>query len=61
VPATAAASDDDAVNASGGYWYHRRQQKPAAAALDIDFQNQLMSKLAELTGIQLSPSRASEN
>jgi NAD(P)-dependent dehydrogenase (short-subunit alcohol dehydrogenase family) len=48
-----AVSDDAAAKVSGGYWHHRRRQKPAAEALDPDFQDRLMAKLAELTGITL--------
>jgi NAD(P)-dependent dehydrogenase (short-subunit alcohol dehydrogenase family) len=48
-----AASDDAAARVSGGYWYHRKQQKPAAATLDPDFQDRLIAKLAELTGVTL--------
>jgi NAD(P)-dependent dehydrogenase (short-subunit alcohol dehydrogenase family) len=48
-----AASNDAAARATGGYWYHRKQQKPAAAALDPDFQDRLIAKLAELTGVTL--------
>jgi NAD(P)-dependent dehydrogenase (short-subunit alcohol dehydrogenase family) len=49
-----AASDDPAAKFSGGYWFHRKQQKPAAAALDTAFQDRLIARLAELTGIKLS-------
>jgi NAD(P)-dependent dehydrogenase (short-subunit alcohol dehydrogenase family) len=48
-----AASNDTAARATGGYWYHRKQQKPAAAALDPDFQDRLIAKLAEVTGVTL--------
>lgn len=46
-----AVSDDAAATVSGGYWHHRKQQKPAAEALDAGFQDQLMAKLQELTGV----------
>jgi NAD(P)-dependent dehydrogenase (short-subunit alcohol dehydrogenase family) len=46
-----AASDDPAAKVTGGYWHHRKQQKPATEALDINFQDQLMGKLGELTGV----------
>lgn len=46
-----AASDDPGANVSGGYWNHRKQQQPAAQALDVSFQDELMAKLAELTGV----------
>jgi len=48
-----AVSNDSAAKVSGGYWHHRKQQKPAAEALDPDFQDRLMARLAELTGITL--------
>lgn len=48
-----AVSDDPAANVSGGYWNHRKQQQPLEQARDIDFQDQLMMKLAELTGTDL--------
>jgi NAD(P)-dependent dehydrogenase (short-subunit alcohol dehydrogenase family) len=46
-----AVSDDPAATVSGGYWHHRKRQQPNAEALDHRFQDQLMAKLAELTGI----------
>jgi len=48
-----AVSDDTAATVSGGYWYHRQRQAPAAQASDPAFQDQLMDKLAALTGIAL--------
>lgn len=48
-----AVSDDPAVRVSGRYWHHREQQKPAAAALDPEFQERLITRLAELTGLPL--------
>jgi hypothetical protein len=39
---------------SGGYWYHRQRQAPAAQARDPAFQDQLMDRLAALTGLALS-------
>jgi len=49
-----AVSDDSAARTSGGYWYHRKRQNPAPAALDPDFQDRLVARLAELTGVSLS-------
>jgi len=49
-----AVSDDAAAKVTGGYWHHRKQQSPAAQALDPSFQDQLMSKLHELTGVSLA-------
>jgi NAD(P)-dependent dehydrogenase (short-subunit alcohol dehydrogenase family) len=48
-----AVSSDSAARVSGGYWYHRKQQKPAADALEPEFQDRLMARLADLTGISL--------
>jgi NAD(P)-dependent dehydrogenase (short-subunit alcohol dehydrogenase family) len=48
-----AVSDDSAATVTGGYWHHRKQQKPAAEALDSGFQDQLITKLQELTGVSL--------
>lgn len=48
-----AVSEDSAAKASGGYWHHRKRQKPAAEALDADFQDRLIARLAELTGLAL--------
>jgi NAD(P)-dependent dehydrogenase (short-subunit alcohol dehydrogenase family) len=48
-----ATSDDPAAKVSGGYWFHRERQKPAAHTLDAGFQDRLVAKLHELTGIAL--------
>ncbi|WP_321793792.1 SDR family NAD(P)-dependent oxidoreductase [Burkholderia pyrrocinia] len=48
-----AASDDSAAMTSGGYWHHRSLQEPAAEAADVQFQNDLMAALVELTGVKL--------
>jgi NAD(P)-dependent dehydrogenase (short-subunit alcohol dehydrogenase family) len=49
-----AVSDEPAAKVSGAYWHHRQQRKPAADVLDTGFQDRLVAKLAELTGIKLS-------
>jgi NAD(P)-dependent dehydrogenase (short-subunit alcohol dehydrogenase family) len=49
-----AVSADPAAKVSGAYWHHRQQRKPADGALDTGFQDQLIAKLAELTGVKLS-------
>jgi NAD(P)-dependent dehydrogenase (short-subunit alcohol dehydrogenase family) len=49
-----AASDEPAAKVSGRYWHHRREQKPAAETLDRDFQERLIAKLADLTGVVLA-------
>lgn len=48
-----AVSDDPAATVSAGYWHHRKQRQPAAQALDASFQDQLMARLHELTGVPL--------
>jgi NAD(P)-dependent dehydrogenase (short-subunit alcohol dehydrogenase family) len=48
-----AVSDDPAAKITGGFWHHRKQQKPAAPALDAGFQDKLIARLAELTGVAL--------
>jgi hypothetical protein len=48
-----AVSEDAATKLSGFYWHHRQQQKPARSVTDTDFQDQLMDKLADLTGVKL--------
>jgi NAD(P)-dependent dehydrogenase (short-subunit alcohol dehydrogenase family) len=48
-----AVSNDAAATVSGGYWYHRQRQTPAPEAGDPAFQDQLMDRLATLTGVTL--------
>jgi NAD(P)-dependent dehydrogenase (short-subunit alcohol dehydrogenase family) len=48
-----AVSNDAAAIVSGGYWYHRQRQAPAPEAGDPAFQDQLMDRLATLTGVAL--------
>jgi NAD(P)-dependent dehydrogenase (short-subunit alcohol dehydrogenase family) len=48
-----AVSDDAAATVSGGYWYHRQRQAPAREATDPAFQDELMDRLARLTGVAL--------
>jgi NAD(P)-dependent dehydrogenase (short-subunit alcohol dehydrogenase family) len=48
-----AVSNDAAATVSGGYWYHRQRQEPARQAHDPAFQDQLMDRLAALTGVAL--------
>ncbi len=49
-----AVSNEAAAKVSGGYWHHRKQQKPAAEALDSGFQDRVLARLVELTGISLA-------
>jgi NAD(P)-dependent dehydrogenase (short-subunit alcohol dehydrogenase family) len=48
-----AVSDDPAATVSGHYWHHRRTQTPAPEVSDPEFQDRLLARLAELTGIEL--------
>ena len=48
-----AVSNDAAATVSGGYWYHRQRQAPAPQARDPAFQDQLLDRLAALTGVAL--------
>jgi hypothetical protein len=38
---------------SGRYWHHRQQQAPAREVADPGFQDQLITRLAALSGISL--------
>jgi NAD(P)-dependent dehydrogenase (short-subunit alcohol dehydrogenase family) len=48
-----AVSDEPAALVSGRYWHHLRQEQPASEACDPKFQDQLIAKLGELTGVPL--------
>jgi NAD(P)-dependent dehydrogenase (short-subunit alcohol dehydrogenase family) len=48
-----AVSDDPAATVSGRYWHHRRLQRPAEEVEDPVFQDQLTTRLAEITGVSL--------
>ena len=46
-----AVSDDPKATVSGRYWHHRQRRAAAPEAADHGFQDRLMEKLAELTGV----------
>jgi hypothetical protein len=46
-------SDEPAAKVSGRYWHHLRQEQPAREAMDEVFQDRLIEKLGELTGVVL--------
>jgi NAD(P)-dependent dehydrogenase (short-subunit alcohol dehydrogenase family) len=48
-----AVSNDPGALVSGRYWHQLRQEQPAAEATDAKFQEALIAKLAELTGVAL--------
>ncbi|GAA1446219.1 SDR family NAD(P)-dependent oxidoreductase [Leifsonia poae] len=52
-----AASDDAEALTSGGYWYHRRRQQAHPAVNDRSFQDDLLARLEDATGVPLSRSR----
>lgn len=48
-----AVSEEPAAMVSGRYWHHLRQEQPAAEATDPKFQDELIDRLSELTGVTL--------
>ncbi|AGL16662.1 SDR family NAD(P)-dependent oxidoreductase [Actinoplanes sp. N902-109] len=48
-----ATGDDRRAATTGGYWFHQRQQEPHPAAKDKEFQDDLLTELADLTGTRL--------
>ncbi|MET4273742.1 MULTISPECIES: SDR family NAD(P)-dependent oxidoreductase [unclassified Bradyrhizobium] len=50
-----AVNDDPAALVSGHYWHDLRRQEPAHEATDRDFQERLLDRLGELTGVTLPP------
>ncbi|CAN7608519.1 SDR family NAD(P)-dependent oxidoreductase [Phenylobacterium sp. LjRoot219] len=48
-----AVSGEPAAMVSGGYWHHGRQETPAPDVTAPAFHEQLVAKLAELTGVTL--------
>lgn len=51
-----AVSDDGAAAVSGRYWHHQKSEEPARPVRDAAFQEQLIGRLADLTGVDLSHS-----
>ena len=46
-----AVSTDPAAMVTGRYWHHMQPELPAAEAMDVGFQNKLVTRLQELTGV----------
>ena len=46
-----AVSNEPAARVSGRYWHTLRQAQAAREAADVDIQDRLLGKLAELTGV----------
>jgi NAD(P)-dependent dehydrogenase (short-subunit alcohol dehydrogenase family) len=53
-----AVGEEPAALVSGRYWHHRRTEPPAREASDRRFQDRLVSKLTELTGVELATTGA---
>ena len=49
-----ATSDEPDARTSGSYWYHQRRRTPHPAALDPQFQDELLAALARFTGASLA-------
>lgn len=49
-----AVSDAPAALVSGGYWHDMKREQPSPEVADIAFQDRLLDRLAELTGVRLS-------
>lgn len=48
-----AVSEDPAALVTGRYWHHLAQQQPASEATDPKFQDELIDRLSQLTGVEL--------
>jgi NAD(P)-dependent dehydrogenase (short-subunit alcohol dehydrogenase family) len=48
-----AISEDAEAMTSGGYWHNLRRETPAGEAMDEGFQDRLIARLEELTGVAL--------
>lgn len=48
-----AVSDDPEAQTTGGYWYHQRRREAHPAANDPRFQDDLLARLADATGVDL--------
>ena len=47
-----AVSEDPAAKVTGRYWRHMREEQPAEQATDARFQDELLTRLSEMTGLQ---------
>ena len=48
-----ATSDEPEARTSGGYWFHKRRRSPHRAALEPQFQDDLLAAMARFTGSPL--------
>jgi NAD(P)-dependent dehydrogenase (short-subunit alcohol dehydrogenase family) len=49
-----ASSEEPQARTSGGYWFHQQRLEPLAITADARFQQTLLDRLAEITGIALA-------
>jgi NAD(P)-dependent dehydrogenase (short-subunit alcohol dehydrogenase family) len=49
-----AVSNDPAALVSGRYWHRLRQQEPAGQALEVAYQDELLLRLGEISGVALT-------
>ena len=52
-----AVSTEPAAMVTGRYWHHLRPELPAAEAMDLAFQDNMVTRLQELTGVVLPGGR----
>jgi len=48
-----AAGDEPSARTSGGYWHNLRREPPEREAADPEFQDKLIERLADMTGLEL--------
>jgi NAD(P)-dependent dehydrogenase (short-subunit alcohol dehydrogenase family) len=48
-----AVSTEPAAMVTGRYWHHLKPELPAAEAMDVTFQDKMVARLQELTGVAL--------
>jgi hypothetical protein len=49
-----AVSTEPAAKVTGRYWHHMEPVRPANEAMDVAFQDKMVARLQELTGVALS-------
>jgi NAD(P)-dependent dehydrogenase (short-subunit alcohol dehydrogenase family) len=49
-----AVSAEPAAMVTGRYWHHLKPELPAAEAMDVSFQDRMVARLHELTGVALA-------
>jgi NAD(P)-dependent dehydrogenase (short-subunit alcohol dehydrogenase family) len=49
-----AVSNEPAARVSGRYWHRLRQEQPAGQALEVAYQDELLARLGEISGVALT-------